>query len=151
MKLFLDLDGVLADMHGFYHTSFGIRPTWEMKNFWEPVKQHGSFFRDMPKLHDADELFEGVKHLQPTILTGSPYSIPDVEQQKRAWIAEHFGSVPVICCKSRDKRLHGKPGDILIDDWEKFQPLWQEMGGVFILHTSAKSSLEALCAALSPK
>jgi hypothetical protein len=52
--------------------------------------------------------------------------------------------MPMICCKSSEKCLHGKPGDILIDDWTKHRQKWLDMGGIFILHTSAKSSLQAL-------
>ena len=149
-RLFLDLDGVLADMHGYYFSQFGVPATWEMKNFWFPIKQHGTFFRDVPLLSDAMELWRGVKHLSPTIITGCPVSLPTIEQQKREWVRQNIGAdVRVICCKSRDKRLHGKPGDVLVDDWVKWSEHWTDMGGVFILHTSAKTSLEQLaCMAL---
>ena len=34
-----------------------------------------------------------------------------------------------------------QPGDILIDDWPKYKHLWEEAGGIFILHTSAAQSI----------
>ena len=35
-------------------------------------------------------------------------------------------------------------GDVLIDDRAKYRHLWEEAGGIFIHHTSASSSIEAL-------
>jgi hypothetical protein len=37
-----------------------------------------------------------------------------------------------------------KAGDILIDDFLKYRHLWEEAGGIFIRHISAKGSLEKL-------
>jgi uncharacterized protein YfaT (DUF1175 family) len=37
-----------------------------------------------------------------------------------------------------------KPGDILIDDFDKYRHLWIEAGGIFIHHTSAAASIRAL-------
>jgi hypothetical protein len=45
---------------------------------------------------------------------------------------------------ARDKRLHMKPGDVLVDDNPKFCELWEEAGGVFVHHTSAECTLAAL-------
>jgi hypothetical protein len=39
-----------------------------------------------------------------------------------------------------------KPGDVLIDDYIAYQDLWEDAGGVFILHTSARDSLDRLAA-----
>ena len=64
---------------------------------------------------------------------------------KRAWVARRFGeSVPVICCASKDKAKYGQPGDILIDDWEKHKAKWLKMGGIWITHTDAVSTINQL-------
>lgn len=151
MQLFLDLDGVLADFDGFYEYHFGCRLPRELTGgdppgMWDNIRSHGSFYRSMPVLPDALTLWEGTKHLNPIILTGVPYSqVPDAHAHKTAWVAEHFGAtVPIICCKSKDKCLHGKPGDVLIDDWPRYKSLWIKMGGTFIRHTSARKSLQEL-------
>ena len=60
------------------------------------------------------------------------------------WAAEHFPSVQRIACASSDKRLHMKPGDVLVDDYLKYQHLWEEAGSIFIHHTSAKASIAKL-------
>ncbi len=157
MRVFVDLDGVLADFDAGYEVVFGVKPPRalglaEPPNFWDGLKQHPHFYRSLPLLPDAEALWDGVERaigITPTILTGVPRSLPHADADKRAWVAQHFGAtVPVICCPSKDKRNHGRPGDILIDDWDKYRPLWQEMGGTFILHTSASDSLRRLGAEL---
>jgi hypothetical protein len=37
-----------------------------------------------------------------------------------------------------------RPGDILIDDFDKYRDLWIKAGGIFIHHTSAVASIHAL-------
>lgn len=156
-RLFLDLDGVLADFDTQYEHVFGARNDHdapEPPDFWQRLGAHaeGHFYRDLPMMADAQALWDGVASLglRPTILTGIPHSLPHAESDKRAWVARHFGlDVPVICCASKDKRTHGQPGDILVDDWRKYRSLWEDMGGVFVLHTSATASLGALSALMS--
>ncbi len=154
-NLFIDLDGVLADFDGFYERQFGVRPdrlVYDPPGFWEPVAMHGRFFADVPPMSDAMELWDGVNRLHgnPVILTGLPHSIVDAEAQKRDWVRRHISpDVKVVCCRSRDKRLHGQPGDILVDDWARYRHLWEEMGGVFVLHTSAADSLKVVGALLA--
>jgi 5'(3')-deoxyribonucleotidase len=149
-QLFIDLDGVLADMLGYYAEQFNERldrnDVVDPPNLWENICRSGTFFRDLPLLHDARELWDGAKrlHPKPIILSGIPRktTYPHAEQQKREWVAQHIErDATVICCESRHKRLYGKPGDVLVDDWHKYRDAWEEMGGIFILHTSAASSL----------
>lgn len=155
-QLFIDLDGVLADMDGFYETHFGVRLNRQMKDsdvpdLWPNIKSFGRFYFDMPMMSDAMDLWRGANalHPRPAILTGVSHSYPEAEHDKRAWVAKHLGpDVPVFTSLSKDKRTHGKPGDILVDDWFRYQHLWEEMGGIFILHTSAADSLERLKAYL---
>lgn len=147
-QLFLDLDGVLANFDGYYESQFGVKPdqdTYSPPEFWDCIGRHGSFYRDLPPMPDAHILWHRVYHLKPIILSGIPYSIPNVASQKRTWVNKYLGSnIPLICCPSRLKRDHGKPGDALVDDRLKYAHHWTEMGGVFIHHTGALSTLAAL-------
>jgi hypothetical protein len=149
-QVFLDLDGVLADFDSFYAQHFGVQINRNMPEdppgLWENIRSHGTFYRDLPILPDALDLWHGVKHLNPTILTGVPYhQVPTAAVQKRTWVRWHFGvEVPIICCRSRDKWTYGQPGDVLVDDWVRYRHLWEEMGGVFVLHTSTAATLERL-------
>ncbi len=154
-QIFVDLDGVLADLDTYYQTCFGVRPnqdTYEPPDMWDNIRRHGTFYQHLPLMSDAMKLWEGIIerfHPRPIILTGIPRSIPGVEHQKRMWVRDHLGAhVKVICCWSRDKQLHGGPGEILIDDRLKYSTYWLRMGGVFVHHSSADDTLgqlEHLC------
>ena len=148
-QLFLDLDGVLADFNGHYKRHFGAivpRAHADPPGMWDNIRSRPNFYRELPIIPDALELWQGTAHLNPIVLTGVPFAeVPDAAPQKRAWLREHLGeNVPLICCRSRDKRHHGKPGDVLVDDWDRYRQLWIDMGGVFVIHTSAKDSLAQL-------
>ncbi|QDK35633.1 5' nucleotidase, NT5C type [Sphingomonas sp. IC081] len=155
--IFLDCDGVLADFDTYAHFYFGMHPRdaeaeLGSKRFWKMLEAKGNFYRDLPLMHDARTLFDAVSHLKPTILTGCPRG-NWAEAQKIAWAQAHFPDVPIITCRSADKRDHASPGDVLIDDWPQYRHRWIEMGGVFISHYDAESSLAALwahCPALRP-
>lgn len=138
----------MADFNGYYESQFNYRPnrnlTPDPPGFWDAVHAHGTFFESLPLMPDAIVLWDGLtqRGFEPIILTGIPKSVPGVEAQKRAWVAKHLGpDVKVITCFSREKATHGQPGDILIDDWKRYQKIWTKMGGIFILHRFAAASL----------
>jgi hypothetical protein len=75
--LFLDLDGVLADFDAGAHMVLGMSPkAFEEKHgrreFWRRLAGAKAFYATLPLMPDAMLLFEAVKHLEPTILTGLP-------------------------------------------------------------------------------
>jgi len=145
-QLFVDLDGVLADFDAHYEAVTGVRASVIADNVdWELVRSCPDYYLNIPPMADAHILWARVAPHNPTILTGIPWGVPDAEANKRAWVAKHLGEhVPVICCKSADKCLNAQPGDILVDDWTKYQHKWLEVGGIWITHTSAASTLEQL-------
>lgn len=149
-QLFLDLDGVFADFDGHYEKLFGVRPnqdTYEPKGLWDNVRRHGNFYGTMPLMKDAKSLFDSCVqlHRNPIFLTGVPYSIPGAKEQKIAWVRQHFGpKYKTICCRSQDKCLYGKRGDVLLDDRMKYANYWINMGGYFVLHLGADTSITAL-------
>ena len=148
--VFLDCDGVLADFDRAGEILWGMPPRqYEdqvgSSQFWAELEDRGDFYRNLPLMPDARALFEGVQHLEPTILTGCPRG-NWAEAQKVAWAEEHFPGTPIITCRSADKRDYALPGDVLIDDWPQHRHRWIEMGGVFISHFDAASSLAALWA-----
>ena len=147
-RLFLDADGVLADFDEGARRLLGMLPReYERKHgrgaFWKRLAQAKNFYGSLPKMADADLLFEGVRHLQPTILTGLPlgkWAAP----QKVAWAAEHFPGVPIITCMARDKHRHMHPGDVLVDDRETHRAAYEAHGVIFIHHSNAADSLRQL-------
>jgi 5'(3')-deoxyribonucleotidase len=147
-RLFLDADGVLANFDQGARSLLGMRPKEFITKhgrgtFWKRLAKAKNFYGTLPEMPDAQVLFDAVKHLKPTILTGLPlgnWAAP----QKVEWAAEHFPAVPIITCMARDKHKHMKPGDVLVDDREKHRPAYEEAGVVFIHHRNAKDSLRQL-------
>ena len=149
-QIFLDCDGVLADFELVATNIFG-KTTHEAERelgdveFWRRIRSSGEFYRNLPLMPDAVELFEALSHLKPILLTGCPKG-GWAEPQKVEWAAEHFPGTPIITCESRNKRLHLTPGDILVDDFLKYRDLWIAAGGIFVHHSSAKDTLRQLAA-----
>ena len=146
--LFLDCDGVLADFDAGAARLLGMTPkAFEARHgrgeFWKRLARHGNFYGDLEELPDAQRLFQAVKHLQPTILTGLPLG-KWAKPQKERWAAAHFPGVPIITTMARDKHLHMAPGDVLVDDRENHRHLWEDAGGIFVHHKSAEDTIRQL-------
>lgn len=147
-RLFLDADGVLADFDRGAFDLLEMKPKafiakYGRGQFWKRLARAKNFYGSLPKMPDADLLFNAVKHLKPTILTGLPmggWAAP----QKIEWAAEHFPGVPIITCMARDKHKHMHAGDVLVDDREKHRAAYEEAGVVFIHHRNAEDSLRQL-------
>jgi 5'(3')-deoxyribonucleotidase len=147
-RLFLDADGVLADFDLSARGLLGMRPKEYIDKhgrgmFWKRLAEAPNFYGDLPEMPDARVLFDAVKHLKPTILTGLPagsWAAP----QKVEWAAEHFPGVPIVTCMARDKHLHMHPGDVLVDDREKHRAEYEAAGVVFVHHKNAEDSLKQL-------
>jgi hypothetical protein len=136
-QLFLDCDGVLADFDASAQRILREHPREYEKrageqDFWSRLENHPEgFYRTLDVLPQGRILFEAVRHLEPIILTGCPkgeWAAP----QKKAWAAEHFPGTKIITCRSADKCLHMKRGDILVDDYLKYRKLWIDAGGIFV-------------------
>jgi len=147
--LFLDCDGVLADFDFAARQLFGMEShaaeeALGSKEFWRRIRTSGDFYRRLPLVADALELYRAVAHLKPTILTGCPPGEWS-EPQKIEWAQEYFPGVPMITCASREKFRHiAHPGDVLVDDYLRYKDLWEQAGGIFIQHTSAQDSIRKL-------
>jgi hypothetical protein len=158
MQVFLDSDGVLADFDKLAGEILGMpsrefekkKHTGGAATMWQKLYEHEDFFYKIPKMEDADELVEGVIAMgfDPIVLTGIPSKDGSdwAIGQKIRWYAEKYPDLPVITCKSKDKLLHMIEGkhNVLIDDWTQHKAAWERAGGTFIVHTSAKKSLEEL-------
>jgi hypothetical protein len=147
-RLFLDADGVLADFDEGARHLLGMTPrAYQAKYgrgaFWKRLAGAKNFYGTLPEMPDARFLFDSVRHLEPTILTGLPVG-KWAGPQKIEWAAAHFPGVPIITCMARDKHWHMHRGDVLVDDRENHRTAYEAAGVVFILHTSAEESLRQL-------
>ena len=156
--LFLDLDGVMADFDEGVRRVTGRPPSaLSPRQLWGSLARAEGFFDQLPWTSDGRQLWEATQHLRPTILTGLPMG-KWAEPQKRAWCARNLGpEVEVITCLARHKptraqewcaRHFKETGErltaVLVDDRPKYKEGWEEAGGVFVTHTSAERSIEAL-------
>jgi 5'(3')-deoxyribonucleotidase len=147
-RLFLDADGVLADFDQGARRLLGMTAKEYIAEhgrsaFWGRLAKAKNFYGTLPEMPDARLLFDLVKHLKPTILTGLPigkWAAP----QKVEWAAEHFPGVPIVTCMARDKHKHMHPGDVLVDDREKHREAYEAAGVVFVHHQNAEDSLRQL-------
>ena len=139
MQVFVDMDGVLADFDTHYETHFGTRPCKKSDNVdWDAVRAVKDFNLGIPPMADLEALWARIERHNPIVLTGTPSSVPEAADNKRAWVRKHLGAhVPVICCQAREKYLHAGRGNVLIDDWEKYKGLWVAAGGRWITYLSA--------------
>ena len=147
-QIFVDMDGVLADFDAHYETVFGMRVDKVADNVdWGNVRGVKGFYAAIPPMADMRELWDFLDRLtpHPIILTGVPSAVEEAAANKRDWVKHHLGGhVEVRCCLSKHKCLHATPGDILIDDREKYRDLWIAKGGRWITHKSAAATIDRL-------
>lgn len=73
LKLFLDLDGVLADFDEAVMRLLGRHPDELPPGLmWSTVRKAPNFFGTLRMMADAKELWAFAAPYQPTILTGKP-------------------------------------------------------------------------------
>lgn len=145
-QIFVDMDGVLADFDRHHETVFGMRPDKAIDNVdWLKVRAVPNFYLNIPPMADLIDLWDHIGSFKPIVLTGIPISVEEAAANKKAWVRKYLGSdIEVRCCLSREKCQHAAPGDILIDDWDKYRDLWLARGGRWITHTSAEDTIREL-------
>lgn len=152
-KIYLDMDGVLADFDAGARTILDTDNTykWEFvhgaNEFWRRLNAYSNFFGALPLMPGARDLVQAIVTAgrAPVILTALPKKDDvDVASQKKQWIARHFGPFEVITCMTDEKPRYCDRGDVLVDDRAVNRHAWEAKGGTFILHTSAEISIMKL-------
>lgn len=153
LDIYIDLDGVISDFNAHILTCLGKSISdfdpkgklWSSMDYYN--KTVAPFFRTMPKMSDADELviYIAGSYKSVKFLTASGFTPRDVKEQKIAWCAEHYPDIEcIVVTKSPEKAQYAHPHAILIDDRNKSIGPWVAAGGIGILHTDAKSTIEKL-------
>lgn len=149
-RLWIDCDGVLADFDESAIRILKMKPEEFEKEhgqdeFWRRINEDVDFFANLKPMQDMRLLYESVKHLNPTILTGIPRNMDALNNQKHIWAEKQFGKEQrVICCRASKKAEWCSPGDVLVDDRTRYIKKWEAAGGIYVIHRSAERSLEKL-------
>lgn len=148
-RLYLDLDGVMADFNHHFPATFQLdHRHLASKEIWAKINAHPSYFLDMPLCLGALDFFHSIERFKPIVLTAcSKDNFENVARQKRQWVQKHLSPsvtvLPVHGSRFKPMFMHA-PGDILIDDYESNIVGWNAEGGIGIHHTDFPSTEAAL-------
>jgi 5'(3')-deoxyribonucleotidase len=153
-RIFLDMDGVLADFNVGVENLTGtpFPNTLQGHNDYDERKEeltNKRLFRHLPPMPDMHDLVGYVRH------TGLPWEILTaagvinrelVVWDKQEWIKEHVSPTVVVTCTmtGSQKGMFAIKGSVLVDDRQKNLDSWIEHGGIGILHTSAADTIDQL-------
>jgi hypothetical protein len=152
-KLYLDLDGVIADFDKKYKELFNIVPSEAERN-----KKFEPFFNefiDKQSFATLDLMPNAIELMDYLRQTGIPIEIlsstsserrdAQIRPQKMKWLKDHEIEFPVILVPgARLKQTYATPDSILIDDTPKNITQWQEAGGIGILYKDYDSCVAIL-------
>ena len=142
-KIFIDLDGVLANFNdGFIEIANthpdGFEDEFVETKFWETVYGNPSFFFDLKPYGYVSKLVQACKDksIETVCILSAPSRVntPLCMIQKRKWVDKHLGdNFPAIFTK--DKYKYAAPDCLLIDDHKKNIDKWVKAGGIgFLFH-----------------
>lgn len=138
-RLFLDLDGVLADFDGGFPRIFGFDHRDGPKaRMWEAIGARPTFFDELHPFVGARAFFSIVRPLAPAILTSASSSYYETAAKaKHAWVRRHL-CADVLVLPVRDgldkAAFVQDRGDVLVDDYGRNCDAWTANGGLAIKH-----------------
>jgi hypothetical protein len=152
-KIYVDMDGVIADFEKRYKEKFKISPSETRDN-----KSFGNFFdkfiadkefATLDMMQDGQLLlaYLNTLNIPKEILssTASEKRHNDIMPQKTAWLKHHKIDYKVNLVPGKQHKFKfSTPDSIIIDDTESVIDDWNMAGGIGILHTDAVSTISML-------
>jgi len=127
-KIYLDMDGVVADFRSYAQGKIGTQPAvgdLYPDQDWLRLRDNPHLFAQLPIMARANELVNIARKYRDQLgwelmfLTAIPHNndLPWAFHDKAEWARLHFTDIPVhFGPYSSDKHLHCSPGNILVDD-----------------------------------
>ena len=142
MKIFLDMDGVVADFVAGAETFFNKEFTGTDRDI---VKHFGmtddefwphldfAFWSSLPKTDEADEIVQAcLAHTSYVCFLSQPCKTIGSGEGKRAWAEAHYPDIPVLL--SYDSKYYcAAPDHVLIDDYVLNCHRFESCGGVTVV------------------
>lgn len=145
-KLFLDMDGVLADFFGAWEDKIGFsyKEITSQVIFGQLAQKHivgTDFFSTLNPMDDANSVVEiTTKHFGKPHILSAPLvgDILNTVIQKNKWLAKHIGLEKYDGATYTSEKEMFAAGNILIDDYLPNLTKWAKAGGIGIKY-KAKS------------
>lgn len=147
--VYVDMDGVLADMAGRVAKHHGVsqwRKAHISRSKLEQIAKEPGFFKSLRPLENAGLLLRGVlKAVGKYSILSAPLQsrVEQSSAEKTEWLHRHLQKNPpesVVFDKNKERyavQANGTP-NILIDDFETNIKIWRARGGIGILYTPDK-------------
>jgi len=144
--VYVDMDGVLADMFGQVAKHHGVshwRKARKDKSKLDQIAKNPGFFKSLRPLENAGLLLRGIlKAVGKYSILSAPLQsrVEQSSAEKTEWLHRHLQKNPpesVVFDKNKERyavQANGTP-NILIDDFETNIKLWRARGGIGILYT----------------
>lgn len=149
IKIYCDLDGVLADFDRGAKELAGVEESDSDEVRWSKIEKVDHFYLKLKKTPEANQLWNHIKKFKPSILTSVPKSFPkQAASDKVDWVMKNFDYYNEILTV-RGKQQKAKwavinSPNLLIDDRQEVLDYWKEAGGIGILHKNVENTIENL-------
>ena len=152
-KIYLDMDGVIADFDKRYKARYKMEPREaeehkEFDKFFTQFIDDGEF-ATLDLMPDALQLINYLRSLDvPTEILSSSASEkrdPQIRPQKLEWLEKNgIEFNPIIVPGKRHKKDYSNKNTLLIDDTQVNIDQWRREGGIGILHADAQTTINIL-------
>lgn len=156
-KIYLDMDGVIADFTKGYRELNNMEPREAEKNkrfdhFFDEFIAAGKF-ASLDLMPGSRELITYLNQLYlnrsiPTEIlssTASQERYDEVSKQKKIWLQKQgISFVPNFVPGKRFKYQYAKPDTLIIDDTQSVIDDWRKAGGVAIWHKDVSTTIAQL-------